>query len=120
MSERHKAVLLSANAAIDDGDTERFLSLCTDDLEWTAVGQMTLQGKQAVRQWMATAYREPPPYTVSDMIAEGDVIVALGEIVLKDGDGRPIRHCYCDVWRLREGKLAALRAFVIRPATAPP
>ena len=117
MSDANKAVLLNANAAIDKGDIEGFLSFCTDDIEWTAVGEMTLRGKQAVRQWMATAYLEPPEYTVVDLIAEGDFVVALGDIMVKNNDGLPIRHSYSDVWRVREGKLAELRAFVIRTAT---
>jgi hypothetical protein len=36
------------------------LSFCTDDTEWTFVGDKTLKGKEAVRQWMATTYIEPP------------------------------------------------------------
>jgi uncharacterized protein len=113
MSEDNKAILLSANAAIDRADTEGFLSFCTDDLEWTVVGEMTLHGKQAVREWMATAYSEPPKYTVDHLIADGEFLVALGDIFVKDSQGRPTRHAYSDVWRLREGKLASLRAFVI-------
>lgn len=116
MSEAHKAVLRSANAAIDRGDTEGFLSFCTDDLEWTAVGEMTLKGKHAVREWMATAYAKPPQYTVDHLIAEGNYVVALGHIAVDDGEGRSARHAYSDVWRLREGKLAQLRAFVIKTA----
>jgi uncharacterized protein (TIGR02246 family) len=114
MSDSNKAVLRSANAAIDAGDTEGFLTFCTDDIVWTAVGEMTLRGKAAVRKWMATAYSEPPQYTVEEVIAEGDFVIALGHIMVKDGDGHPIRHAYSDVWRFREGKMAELRAFVIK------
>lgn len=114
MSESKKVILGKANAAIDKGDTERFLSFCTDDLEWTAVGDKTLSGKDAVRRWMATAYLEPPQYTVAELIAEGDFVVALGDIMVKDKGGRAVRHSYCDVWRFREGKMAELKAFVIK------
>lgn len=118
MSERNKAVLMEANAAIDRGETEAFLSHCTDDLQWMAVGEMTMSGKEAVRRWMATAYLTPPKYTVDEIIAEGDSLVAIGEIMAKDKDGRTVPHLYCDVWRLRSGKLAELRAFVIKATTA--
>lgn len=117
MSEGNKAVLREANAAIDRGDTEAFLSHCTDDLQWTAVGDMTLSGKEAVRRWMATHYATPPTFTVDELVAEGDSLVAVGEIMAKDEEGRTVPHWYCDVWRLRSGKLAELRAFVIK-ATA--
>lgn len=114
MSDKNKAVLANANAAIDAGDIEGFLAFCTDDIVWTAVGEMTLRGKAAVREWMAVAYLEPPQYTVEDMIAERDFVIALGHIMVKDGEGQPIRHAYSDVWRFREGKMAELRAFVVK------
>ncbi|MBW4694422.1 MAG: hypothetical protein KME27_21965 [Lyngbya sp. HA4199-MV5] len=56
MSENNKVILLEGNAAIAEGNNEGFLSFCADDTEWTFVGDKTLQGKEAVRQWMATTY----------------------------------------------------------------
>lgn len=49
------------------------------------------------------------------MIAEGDFVVALGEITLKDEGGKATRHVYCDVWRFRGNRMAELRAFVTEP-----
>lgn len=112
----NKATLQRANAEIVRGNPEGFLSFCTDDIEWTAVGEPPLRGKEAVRQWMKTAYREPPEFTVTQLVAEGDFVVALGEIMVKGEDGRAARHAYCDVWRFRDGRMAQLSAFVVRPA----
>lgn len=67
---------------------------------------------------MATAYLTPPEYTVDEMIAAGDSLVAIGEIMVKDDHGRTVPHLYCDVWRLRSGKLAELRAFVVKATAA--
>lgn len=114
MSEKNKATLQQGNAAITSGNNEDFLALCTEDTEWTFVGEQTLKGKEAVRQYMATAYIEPPKFTVTNVIAEGDFVTALGEITLKDRDGKETHHSYCDVWRFREGKIAELKAFVIK------
>jgi uncharacterized protein (TIGR02246 family) len=113
MFERNTAILETANAAIAEGDYEGFLAFCTDDTVWTFVGERTLKGKEAVRQWMATTYVEPPTFTVAHMIAEGDFVVALGTSTTKDEDGKAARSAVCDVWRLRGGKMAELRAFVI-------
>lgn len=109
MSEQHKATLEKANLAITQGEYENFLVHCTDDTEWTFVGDRTLKGKEAVRQYMAEVYKEPPKFSVSTLIAEGDYVNALGEITL---DG--VDYSYCDVWRFRNGKMAELRAFVIK------
>src|SRR5688500_2800545 len=113
MSEKNKAILTQGNAAIIAGNHEGFLELCTEDTERTFVGEATLKGKEAVRRWMAATYKEPPQCVVEAMIADGDSVVALGEITTKDEGGNPVRSSYCDVWWFRDGKIAKLRAFVI-------
>jgi uncharacterized protein len=118
MSDKNKAILKKANAAISAGDHEGFLVHCTEDIRWEFVGEQTLKGKNAVRRYMKTAYAEPPRYTVTELLAGGDFVVALGEITLKDDSGRDVLNSYCDVWRLRRGKLARLRAFVVKKKVA--
>jgi uncharacterized protein (TIGR02246 family) len=113
MSETNKAILQRANAAVRAGDNEGFLAHCTDDVQWTFVGERTLDGKEAVRRYMNATYLEPPRFAVAQLIAEGDFVTAIGDIAIKDAAGRVARSAYCDVWRLREGKLAELRAFVV-------
>jgi ketosteroid isomerase-like protein len=113
MSDKNKAILEEANAAIAQGNYEGFLSFCTDDTEWTFVGDKTLKGKEAVRQWMAMTYIEPPKFRVANLIAEGDFVTALGDITMKDEDGKATHYSYCDIWRFRGDKMVELRAFVI-------
>ena len=113
MSKSNKEILEKANAAITQGDFEGFLTLCTEDTQWTFEGERTLEGKAAVREWMKTAYKEPPRFKVERMIAEGDFLAALGEITLKDESGKAVRNTYCDVWRYRDGRMAELHAFVV-------
>jgi uncharacterized protein len=115
MTENNKAVLEKANAAITAGDYEGFLAHCTEDTEWVFVGDRTLRGKEAVRQWMAATYTEPPKFMVEHLIAEGDFVTAIGNIDLKEPNGETARYLYCDVWRFRDGKMAGLKAFVIKP-----
>jgi ketosteroid isomerase-like protein len=113
MSEQHKATLQQANAAITEGDIEGFLAHCTDDIRWTTVGEPSIEGKEAVRRWMAREYVKPPPFTISRLIVEGDFLVALGEITTDNDDGTSTAHAYCDVWRFRDGKMSELQAFVV-------
>lgn len=113
MNLNNKAILEKANAAITKGDYEGFLAFCTDNTEWTFVGDKTLRGKEAVRQYMATAYVEPPKFMVENLIAEGEFVTAVGKISMKDEKGRMIDCSYCDVWRFRDGKMTELKAFVI-------
>ncbi|MBD2096141.1 nuclear transport factor 2 family protein [Trichocoleus sp. FACHB-591] len=114
MSEKNKAILEAANAANAAGNYEGFLSFCTDDTKWTFVGDKTFNGKEAVRQYMAETYIEPPKFTVVNLIAEGDFVTAVGDITLKDEDGKAAHYSYCDVWCFRGGKMVELKAFVIK------
>jgi ketosteroid isomerase-like protein len=114
MSNNNKAILEAANAAIAEGNYEGFLSFCTDDTQWTFVGDKTLKGKAVVRQWMATEYVEPPLNIVTNLIAEGDFVTALGDLTIKDEEGKAAHYSYCDVWCFRGGKMVELKAFVIK------
>jgi ketosteroid isomerase-like protein len=113
MSLDYKDILLKANAAIAQGDQEGFLSFCTEDTTWEFVGDKSLTGKDAVREFMKTTYAEPPKFDVEHLIAEGDFVTATGKIGMNDGNGKMTSYAYCDVWRFRDGKLAELKAFVI-------
>jgi len=113
MTQNNKSILEKANATVTSGDNEGFLAYCTEDVKWTFVGDQTLQGKEAIRQYMRATYLEPPKLKVSDLIAEGDYVTALGEIALKGEDGKLVNYKYCDIWRFQEDKLAELTAFVI-------
>jgi ketosteroid isomerase-like protein len=115
MSTTHKETLTKANEAIARGDFEGFLLHCTENTVWSFVGDRTLRGKEAVRQWMVEAYREPPKFKVRQLIAEGEYLVALGEITLKNENGKETDFSYCDVWRFENGRMAELKAFVIAP-----
>lgn len=110
------SILKQANAAISAGDHEGFLAFCTDDTTWVFVGDRTLSGKDEVRRWMQETYRLPPVFDVHRSITDGDEVVAMGNITVVDQNGKSVRSAYCDVWRLREGKLAELQAFVVEGA----
>ncbi|MDC8104755.1 nuclear transport factor 2 family protein [Chryseobacterium sp. PTM-20240506] len=109
----NKTVLEKANLAIAKGDYEGFLSYCTDDTQWTFVGEQVLKGKEEVRKYMAVAYTEPPEFKVEKLVAENDYVVAIGRISMKNKEGKIVDYSYCDVWRFRDGKMAELKAFVI-------
>lgn len=113
MAGLNKEILRKANAAVIAGDNEGFLSFCADDIVWSTVGGETLRGKEAVRAWMAREYTAPPEFDVQEMIEDGDFVVAIGTINTEE-NGVQIANSYCDVWRVRNNRLAELRAFVVK------
>jgi len=62
---------------------------------------------------MAEAYCEPPKFRVEHLIAEDDFVTAVGQISMKDKDGKLTDYAYCDIWRFRDRRMAELKAFVI-------
>ena len=114
ISTTHKQVVEQANDAFSRNDTEGFLNLCTEDVEWTMVGDTTVRGKSAIREWMTSMDPGTPAITVEQIIAEGDIAVATGTVHMKGKDGREAPFAWCDVYRFEGDRIAALKAFVIK------
>lgn len=112
-TEHNKKTLELANAAVSRGDHEGFLFYCTEDTKWNFVGQQILEGKESVRQYMAETYIEPPQFEVKRLVAEGNMVVAIGKISLKNKNGKMANYSYCDIWTFREGIMHELSAFVV-------
>lgn len=114
MSTKNKEIVEKVNAAFAANNPEGFLSFCADDVVFAMVGDKTVKGKDAVRKWMSSMDSEPPKFTVDSVIAEGDFVTAHGNMTMKDKDGKTVPYSYCDIYRFRGGKIAELRAFVIK------
>lgn len=118
MSTTHKDVIERINAAFARNDLEGFLVFCTDDFVWTMVGEAPLEGKDAIRQWMANSPPQAPVFSVDTLVVEGDVVVAQGDMTMTE-DGAPVAYSYCDVWRFRGRQAAELKSFVMRANRTP-
>lgn len=118
MSEKNKAIIEKVNAAFGRGDVEAFLAHCHDDFMWTMVGEQPLRGKDAIRKFMAAGPKEPPKFTVNTVVADGDFVIAQGDMTMTDA-GATNAYAFCDMWRFDGDKIAELKAFVIKtqPAT---
>jgi uncharacterized protein (TIGR02246 family) len=115
MSAKNKEIIEKVNAAFAANNLEGFLSFCTDDVQWIMVGDKSVKGKDAIRQWMLSmGTQEPPKFTVTNILAEGDFVTLHGDMTMKDKDGKTVPYSYCDVYRFRGDKIAELRAFVIK------
>lgn len=114
MSHQNKEIVEKMNKAAAEGDTDAFVSHCADDIKWTVFGEKTVQGKTAIKEWMDSMdCPEPPQFTVDHLIAEGDVVIASGDMTMKDKDGKTLPYAYCDIYRFSRGKVAELRTFVV-------
>jgi ketosteroid isomerase-like protein len=114
MSSSNKQIVEKVNAAFAQGNVEGFLSQCADDVEWTMVGEKPIKGKDAIRKWMTSMGPEVPKFTVTNLLADGDFATCYGDMTMRDKDGKVIPYSYCDIYRFRNGKVAELRAFVMK------
>lgn len=113
MSHTNRSILEKANAAIRNGNFDGFLSYCTEDICWDMVGGEKFQGRAAVRDWMQKTYVEPPVFDIENSVEEEDRLVVYGKIEVIGANGTPVRSRYCDVWRIRDGRLAELQAYAV-------
>jgi uncharacterized protein (TIGR02246 family) len=119
MNTAYKRIVEQANKAFAKGDTEGFLKLCADDVAWTMVGDRTVKGKEAIRQWMSSMGGEPPTFTVDHIVAADGLAFAEGHMTMQDEDGHESPYAYCDVYRFRGDQIAELKAFVIKAEQQP-
>ena len=116
MGADRKAVIEHINDAFAENNLEKVLSFCTNDFIWTMVGDTSVKGKDAIRQWMASMDVEPPQeLNIQQVLSEGDTVITRGDMMMK-GRKEPAAHSYafCDVYRFKGDKVAELTAFVIR------
>ncbi len=106
-------ILHKANEFVKRGEYESFLAYCTEDTQWVFIGERTLKGKGEVREYMKEFYWEPPFFTVETTIEDGNFVTVTGEISLKTKNGILNHYEYCDIWRFENGKIAALKAYVV-------
>jgi uncharacterized protein len=119
MSAKNKEIVAKVDAAFAQNNVEGFLSFCTDDVEWTMVGDRAVKGKEAIRDWLSSMGSEPPNFWPSGVIAEGDFVSAYGNMTLKNESGEAVPYSYCDIYRFRGDKIAELRSFVIKTEGKP-
>jgi uncharacterized protein len=110
-----KEIVQRINDAFAENNLEKVLSFCTDDLSWTMVGDTTVTGKDSIRKWMASMNPQPPQITIRQTVAEGDVVVARGDMMMQQKKNGPsIPYTFCDIYRFAGDKVAELIAFVIQ------
>ena len=116
MTTDRKQIVNQVNDAFAANNVEGFLALCVNDVEWTMVGDTTVKGKDAIRKWMGSMNMEPPKFTVTDVIADGDFAMAHGDMKMDENGQKAVPYSYCDIYHFRGNEIDQLRSFVIKTA----
>jgi ketosteroid isomerase-like protein len=63
---------------------------------------------------MSSFEGEPPSFTVTNLISDGDFVIAYGDMKMKEKDGKTAPYAYCDIYRFRGDKIIEMRSFVVK------
>lgn len=115
----NKQIVLDFYDAGARGDMDACFALLADDITWTNIGTTkfsgTYAGKQAlVEQLLGPLFGQLKAgiaSAIERLTAEGDVVVAQTAGTAETHDGRPYNNTYCQVIRIRDGKIAEVKEY---------
>jgi uncharacterized protein len=114
MSTDNKQIVHEINKSFMEGDPEKFLSLCDENVRWEIVGERSITGKAAIRDFMSSVKDCPPPtFSVLDIIAEGDIVMCHGDMEMKGLEDEVQDYAYCDVYHFDQTKVIDLRSYIV-------
>ncbi len=115
MSEENKEIVKKVSASFERNDLEGFLSVCKENIEWKIPGDRTVNGVDAIREWMnSMGAMEPPKINIADIVAEGETVAVYGGMTMKNDKGEITPYEYCDVYQFENGKIARMNSYVVK------
>lgn len=115
MSDKYKEIVEQVDAAFGANNIEGFLELCAEDVKWEIIGDKTIEGKDAIRQFAASmGGMAPPKIENRRMIADGDSVAAHGTVTMASEAGKNTAYEYCDIYRFENEKIVELLSYVIK------
>ena len=117
--KENKQVVRSFYDAAARGDMDACFALLADDVKWTNIGTTrfsgTYAGKQAlIEQLLGPLFAQLKAgiaTTIENLTAEADIVVAQTTGVAETLDGVPYNNSYCQIIRIRAGKIAEVKEY---------
>lgn len=109
----NKQLVRSFYEAGNRGDIDACMNLIADDVRWTNIGTTPFSGTYRGKPELAEKLLGPLfgrlkagiRTTIENILAEGDLVVALTSGTAETTDGRPYNNQYCQVMRIKDGKI---------------
>ena len=116
----NKQVVLEFYEAGARGDMDACFALLADDVTWTNIGSTkfsgTYSGKRAIVEDLLGPLFSQLMAGISSQIerltAESDIVVAQTSGTAETLDGTPYNNTYCQVIRIRDGKIADVKEYM--------
>jgi uncharacterized protein len=95
-------------------DHEKILSCLTDDVVWELPGFYLHNGKAAFDKEIENPNADGhPDIKVTQLIEEGNIVVAEGTVKAKMKDGSKLDAVFCDVFHFTNGKISKLTSYLM-------
>lgn len=117
--KENKQVVRSFYDAAARGDMDACFALLADDVKWTNIGTTrfsgTYTGKPALLEQLLgplfAQLKAGIATTIENLTAEADIVVAQTTGVAETHEGVPYNNSYCQVIRIRDGKIAEVKEY---------
>lgn len=114
LTDSNRAIIEKVNQTFPESDMETFMSYCAEDITWTMVGYPVMEGKEVIRQAMEMQDYDEKQFHTDQVIADGDTVAVTGSMQMRRvSTGQILRSAYCDVYRLRNGKIYQMISYVV-------
>lgn len=118
--EDNKQVVLDFFEAGARGDMEACFALLADDISWTNIGTTKFSGTYVGKQEITEKLLGPLfgqlkagiVSRIEQLTAECDIVVAQTSGSAETVDGIAYNNSYCQVIRIRDGKIAAVKEYM--------
>ena len=117
---KNKQIVLDFYEAGARGDMDTCFALLADEVTWTNIGTTKFSGSYIGKQAIAEDLLGPLfgnlkagiASKIERLTAEGDIVVAQTSGTAETKDGTPYNNTYCQVIRIRDGKIAAVKEYM--------
>ncbi len=116
----NKQIVINFYAAAARGDMDTCFALLADEVTWTNIGSTRLSGTYAGKQELVerllgplfSQLRAGIRSEIERLTAEDDIVVAQTSGSAETLDGRPYNNTYCQVIRVRDGKIIEVKEYL--------
>jgi len=115
----NKKIVESFYEAGNRGDFDACFDLISNDITWTNIGSTKLSGTYRGKAELMDKLLGPLfgqlktgiSSSIDNLLGEADYVVALTSGVTETTDGRPYNNQYCQIIRIRDGKLVEVTEY---------
>jgi len=115
----NKQIVLDFYDAGARGDMDACLALLSDDIVWTNIGSTRYSGTYTGKQMFLEQLLGPLfgqlkagfRSEIERLTAEDDIVVAQTSGFAETLDGTPYNNCYCQVFRIADGKIVEVKEY---------